>query len=127
MAYVFYNPNPNNSRVGDCVIRALSKVLGKDWEDTYISLCAEGLFYKDMPSADYVWGMYLRKFDFVQKMIPSICPACVTVREFAETHKEGRYVVKTQSHVVAVVNGDYFDSWDSGDEIVLYFWEKEAS
>ncbi len=125
MAYKFYNPNPRNQRVGDCAVRALCKALGKDWEDVYISLCAEGLFYNDMPSSDYVWGMLLRKYGFEQKSIPSICPKCETVETFANQHPIGRFVVKTQSHVVAVVDGDYYDSWNSGEEVVLYFWQKE--
>ena len=30
-----------------------------------------------------------------------------------------------QSHVVCVEDGKYFDSWDSGNEIPLFYWEKE--
>ena len=33
--YSYYNPNPiKNKRVGDCVVRALSKATGKSWEET---------------------------------------------------------------------------------------------
>lgn len=126
MAYVNYNPNPKNQRVGDCAVRAVSKALGKNWDDAYIGLCAEGLFYHDMPSSNYVWGMYLKKYGFTQKMIPSICPQCMTVAQFAKEHPNGVYVCATQGHVVCVADGgNYFDSWDSGSEIILYFWEKE--
>lgn len=125
MSYKYFNPNPYNQRVGDCAVRAICKALGKDWEDAYIALCAEGLNYKDMPSSNYVWGMYLRKYGFEQKMIPSICPNCITVEKFAEEHPTGRYVLACQNHTVAVDSGCYWDSWDSGNEIVLYFYEKE--
>lgn len=125
MPYVFYNPNPKNKRVGDCAVRAVSKALGVDWGEAYIGLCAEGLTFRDMPSANYVWGMHLKKYGFEEHMISSICPQCVTVAEFAEQHPKGRYVLATQNHVVAVVDGDYFDTWDSGNEIVLYFYKKE--
>lgn len=125
MPYVFYNPNPSSQRVGDCSVRALCKALGKEWDDCYVGLCAEGLLYHDMPSANYVWGMYLRKYGFEQKMIPSICPECTTVSRFADTHRNGRYVLACQNHVVTVVDGDYYDSWDSGNEVVLYYWQKE--
>lgn len=126
MAYVYFNPNPKSHIVGDCAVRAVSKALGKDWEDAYIGLCSEGLLYADMPSANYVWGMYLRKFGFTQKIIPSICPQCVSVATFAHDHPNGRYVLACQSHVVTVIDGSYFDSWDSGDEIVLYYFEQEV-
>ena len=115
MAYVFFNPNPKNARVGDCAVRAVAKAIGQDWKDAYIGLCSEGLAFKDMPSANYVWGMYLQRYGFEEHMISSICPQCVTVAQFAENHPKGRYVLATQNHVVAVVNGDYFDTWDSGN------------
>ena len=67
MAFVEYNPNPSNKRVGDCAIRAVSKAIGKGWVDTYISLCSEGLIFRDMPNANYVWGMYLKKNGFEEK------------------------------------------------------------
>lgn len=125
MPYRFYNPNPSNIRVGDCVIRALSKALKKSWEGIYVSLCAEGLLFHDMPSSDYVWGMFLKKNGFQQKMVESICPDCTTVQRFADNHPDGVYVVKTQSHTICIREGCWWDSWNSGEEIVLYFWQKE--
>lgn len=124
--WVEFNSNPSGKRIGDCAVRAVGKAVGQDWTDAYIGLCAEGLALKDMPSANYVWGMYLKKYGFEEHMISSICPACVTVSQFAKDHPKGRYVLATQNHVVAVVNGDYFDTWDSGEEIVLYFYKKET-
>ena len=126
MPFYFFNPNPKNQRVGDCAVRAISKATNQSWKDAYIGLCSEGLAIKDMPSSNIVWGNYLRRFGFEEKSIPHICPACVTVSGFAEDHPEGRFVLATQNHVVAVINGDYYDTWDSGDEIVLYFYEKET-
>lgn len=126
MAYVYYNPNPSaGARVGDCTVRAVSKALDCNWESAYIGLAAEGIALHDMPSSNYVWGLYLRKNGFSQHMVDSVCPACITVGRFAEEHPEGTYVLATQNHVVTVVDGDYYDTWDSGDEIVLYYFEKE--
>lgn len=125
MPYVFFNNNPKNQRVGDCAVRAVSKAIGQDWHDAYIGLCAEGLALKDMPSANYVWGMYLKKYGFEEHMISSVCPQCTTVAQFAKDHPKGRYVLACQNHVVAAIDGSYFDSWDSGSEIVLYFYKKE--
>ena len=41
MNFIQYNPNPRGNRVGDCVIRAISKATGRDWETTYagVSIC----------------------------------------------------------------------------------------
>lgn len=126
MPYIYFNPNPRNIRVGDCSVRAIAKALNVDWETAYISLCAEGLNYCDMPSANYVWGMLLHKKGFTEHMVSHVCPACVTVAQFAEDHPDGTYVLATQNHVVCVADGGcYFDTWDSGEEVVLYFYSRE--
>lgn len=67
--YVFYNPNPNKSRVGDCTVRAICKATGKAWEQVYASLCAFGFSFKDMPSANLVWGRYLKDLGFHRHLI----------------------------------------------------------
>lgn len=126
MAFVYFNPNPSNQRVGDCVVRALVKALNRTWESVYIEIACEGLKYYDMPSSNYVWGMYLQRHGFEQRMIPSLCPSCTTVSDFAKEHAEGTYVLACQSHVVTVVNGRFYDTWDSGGEIVLYYWQKKV-
>lgn len=64
MSFIFYNPNPENRFVGDCVIRAVSKVIGQDWETTYADICVLGGKMRNMPSADEVWGEYLYRNGF---------------------------------------------------------------
>ena len=32
MAFIYYNPNPQDSHVGDCVIRAVTKATNSTWE-----------------------------------------------------------------------------------------------
>ena len=41
---------------------------------------------------------------------------------FCEKYPTGVYVIGTGTHAVAVVDGDYYDSWDSGNEVPSYFW-----
>lgn len=123
--YINYNPHPYHRNVGDCVIRALSKVTGDSWDDVYLDLAVMyGFNLKDMPSANYVWGAYLRNHGFQRKVIPDSCPDCYRVDDFCTDHPEGTYVLGTGSHVVAVVDGNYYDSWDSGDEVPIYYYQK---
>lgn len=121
-----YNANPRNKRVGDCTVRAISKILDQSWEETYLGLCIQGFAMADMPSANNVWGSYLRRKGFDRNSVSKTCPECYTVRDFCEDHPTGEYVVSLNSHVVAVVEGILYDTWDSSDEIVLYFWEKRT-
>lgn len=123
--FVFFNPNPGAKRVGDCAVRAIAKAMGTDWEKTYLALCVEGLRAHDMPSGNSVWGSYLKANGFRQRILPDACPECYTVAAFANEHPHGVYVLALSGHVVTVVNGDYYDTWDSGEEVPVYYFERE--
>lgn len=123
--YVYYNPNPEKNHVGDCVIRALTLALDMTWDDAYITLMVHAFKQKDMPSANNVWGSLLTKHGFTPHIAPIPCEDCISVREFSVSHNKGLYILATGSHVVACINGDYYDSWDSGDETVVYYFSKE--
>lgn len=125
MAYVFYNPNPSHKKVGDCVIRAICKLTQQDWESSYTGVVLQGLMMHDMPSSNHVWGEYLYANGYTRHIIPNTCPGCYTVRDFCEENRSGRFLLATGSHVIAVVDGDYYDTWDSGEEVPIYYWRKE--
>lgn len=127
MPFKFYNANPDNHLVIDCTVRAISKVTGQSWDMTYIGLANKGLDMRDMPSSNAVWGSYMRDLGFVRQPIPNTCPDCYSVYEFAEDHPRGTFLLATGDHVVAVVDGDYYDTWDSGDAIPIYYWYKKES
>lgn len=120
-----YNPNPQRNNVGDCVIRSISKVLGYDWERTYTELAVQGFMMCDMPSSNAVWGAYLKNKGFTRHIISDRCPNCYTVADFAKDNSDGKYIVATGSHVIAIVNGNYYDAWDSGSEIPVFYWRKD--
>lgn len=117
MAFVFDNPNPRHNLVGDCVIRALSIVTGEPWERIYAKLCAYGFMLCDMPSSNAVWGRFLTDLGYQR----SSCPDC-TVRTFSSRNPDGRFVLGTGTHVICVIDGDYHDTWDSGDETPIFVW-----
>ena len=116
------NPNPAHKEVPDCVIRALTIALNKRWIDVYDDLCALGRREYNMPSADSVWGKYLYQTGFEPFLLPESCPSCITIKRFCVMYPRGTYVIGTGSHAVAVIDGNYYDSWDSGDEIPSFFW-----
>jgi hypothetical protein len=122
--WVSYNANPDGDRVGDCVIRALSAALGKTWEETYVGVCVQGFLMRDMPSADRVWGAFLRSQGFRRHLIDADPADCYTVRDFCEDHPDGEYILAISGHVVFVRNGCYMDSWDSGSEVPVFYWER---
>lgn len=126
MSYKFYNPNPKNRFVGDCTIRAICVLTGKDWDTVYTGTSLEGFISKDMPSGNSVWGAYLNRNGYVRRALPDTCPFCYTVKNFCADHPKGRFLLALDQHVVGVVDGDYYDTWDSGNELPIYYWTKGA-
>lgn len=120
--WVEYNPNPASRNVGDCSVRAIAKALNMNWEKAFMAIVTNAFSMCDMPSSDAVWGSVLRQHDYIKKIVPNTCPDCYTIAQFAEDHKNGTYVVGTGGHVVTIINGNWYDSWDSGQEIALYYW-----
>lgn len=111
--------------VGDCAIRAVSRALGVDWETAYALTAAAGFGMGNLQNGDEVWGAVLRNNGYYREAIPNSCPDCYTVAEFAEDHPNGVYVLSTGNHAVCVENGDWYDTWDSGNEMPQYFFYRK--
>ena len=122
--YIYFNPNPDGKAVGDCVIRAIVLATGKSWEDVYVGIADAGLAMSDMPQSNAVWGAYLRRLGYRRYVLPNSCPDCYRVKEFCFDHPRGTYLLATGEHLVAIKDGDYYDSWDSGNEVPVYYWRK---
>lgn len=116
------NPNPKRKHVPDCVIRALVIALNKSWYDVHDELCALSREECSVTCDDNVWGKYLHRMGFVPFLLPETCPSCITIKRFCIMYPRGIYIIGTGNHAVAVIDGDYYDSWDSGDEIPSFFW-----
>ena len=123
--YIQYNPNPKNQEVGDCTVRALCRLTEKDWDSAFMDLVSRAYYMKDMPSSNAVLGRHLRGLGYKRHAIPDSCPDCYTIEEFCNDHKYGRYLLGTGTHVVACVDGNYYDTWDSGKKIPLYYYSKD--
>lgn len=116
------NPNPKNKEVPDCVIRALCIALNRSWYSIYDDLSELGREECDWGNSDHIWGKYLYQMGFEPFLLPHRCPECITIRDFTAMYPFGTYIIGTGSHAVAVINGDYYDSWDSGNEVPSFFW-----
>ena len=124
--YIHYNENPReNYRAQDCVIRAISVVTGDSWDKIYVELCAEGFYIGDWGNDNGAWDWYLRNKGFKRYICPNDCPFCYSVEDFANDHATGKYIAATGNHAVAIVDGDYFDAYDSGNSTVIYYYTKE--
>ena len=137
MSFIRYNENPAKIEVGDCVIRAISTALNMDWYQVHDELCELSREMTDMPSSNRVWKEYLRQYGFREYVINNTCPDCLTVSKFCERHPQGVFILSTcdyssaldkvvvvGTHVIATINGNYIDTWDSGNDVPLSFFSE---
>ena len=122
--WVYYNPNPKEMKVGDCAVRACCKATYSTWNQVFADLVEIAYRRKDVLSANAVWGEYLNRNGYVRHEVETYMTERSTVNDFCKTHPYGTYVLGLDGHVVAVEDGKYFDTWDSGDRIPLYYWER---
>lgn len=120
--HIYYNPNPLSKQTGDCVIRAIARATGMPWGEVFLRLMLLAYERKEMPSENILWMKFLHDLGLTRTAIPDTCPDCYTIADFASDHPEGTYIVATGTHVVAVVSGDWYDTWDSGCKIPIYYW-----
>ena len=123
--YKHYQPNPRGVQTDDCVIRALTKALDVDWDTASVYAIVQQIRDSDLYVKNYVWGNLLLRNGFTKHHIPDTCPDCFTVEDFAKEHPHGLYILGTGEHAVAVVDGDWYDTFDSGAMIPIVYYEKE--
>ena len=127
--FVYYQPNEKDLKdhFGDCTIRALAKVLDVSWLEAFdltIPLCrreqVESIFGCDIELRKKLLGELGFEYVGVSNKRGTKRP---TVDTFAKEHPQGRYICNVVHHVVAVVDGKFYDTWDSGDCSLYGYFE----
>lgn len=120
--FVFYNPNPNQrfKKDGtpmkwhgtDCTVRSLAKALNISWLQAFQMLCEEAtkqlMTYDDIKVLRKVW-----EHQGFMKGEP-LTGTKPTINEFCAAHKKGTYILSLSGHVVTIVDGKIYDTWDCG-------------
>ena len=83
------------------------------------------MYLGDWGNTNGAWDWYLRSNGFKRYICPNECPFCYSIADFAEEHSAGSYIVATGVHAVAVVGGNYYDAFDSGGLVPIYYYTKE--
>lgn len=120
--FIFYNPNPHKNRTTDCAIRAICKATGYSWNYVQFFICMMCGIEGEMPERNWVWGKFLQMNGFKRYVIARKSNNKYTLKDFCEDNPVGTFVVGVKDHVVCVVDGCYYDTWDSGDEEPIFYW-----
>lgn len=127
--YQYYQPNKKDLKdtYGDCVIRALTKVTGKSWLEVFDELLPYARELQCMPNSKPAYETYLLNNGFeyvgVSNKKGTKRP---TVESFTKAHKEGTYILRVANHIVASVDGVYYDTWDCGSKSMYGYWVKKG-
>lgn len=127
MGWIPYNAHPYQDDIDDCVVRAIATFFDISWDEAYLMIVIQGYKMKLFPNnRNDVWGTLLHEKGCDFYYIQNMCPNCITVERFANDHPHGRYILGTTTHAIAIVNGSYYDTWDSGQEYPVYYFVKKG-
>ena len=121
----YFQPNPVANNTRDCVIRAIAAALDLSWDDAFDLIAKRAKQMGQTMDENAVYGSILRQCGFYKTMNFG-CPDCYTAREFCKDHPRGVYVLGFTGHVATVIDGQIWDAWDSGDELVTYYWAQQG-
>lgn len=114
-----FNPNPKERNIGDCTLRSYCAAFGISWDQAFD--IASRVAKENASMIQYVADKVLtEEFNCIidekynKKSVKS--KDRIKVNEFALSHPYGTYILHVPKHQVTVINGEYWDSWDSGDK-----------
>lgn len=128
--FEYYQPNDKDlkDKTGDCQVRALSKVLGLSWVEAFditIPICRELQTYTIFDSNHDKTKAAMEALGFCYTGISNKKGSKrPTVWKFAKDHPAGKYILSLAHHVVACVDGKYFDTWDSGEKSLYGYYTR---
>lgn len=125
--YKYFQPNKMDLKdnYGDCAIRCICKAEEMKWLDAYDMMwkisrevmcpmnCKHG-FEHILKSLGYTYTGISNKKGSKRP----------TVDKFAKENKTGTHICVVANHYVAVVDGMYHDTWDSGECSLYGYWSK---
>ena len=117
--YKYYNHNPDNKVLSDCVCRAISTATGLKYEavDNLLELTSE---YNDCDKLcvccyDYLLTdtLCFRRFN---------CKFSKTVEDIANEYPRNKLIIRVNAHLTSSIYGTILDIWDCSNELVDCFW-----
>lgn len=121
--FKFVNPHPKHLRTKDCVKRACCLGSGINYHDVAIML---NRFKKETGGKKYNsnenWRLFIEKVLLGQKLSGDMRYAYnghrYQVSNFAKLHSGDVAILRCSGHLVATMNGYYYDTGDSGEKSV---------
>ena len=116
--FVYYNNNPNQETISDCVTRAISLAVDVDYDivSEKLSLMADLLECDELNVC-----CYKHLLEDVFNCTPVDCDG-MTVGEFADYNDFGVFLVRIPEHITCIIDGKIYDIWDCRDDLCDLAW-----
>lgn len=117
--FTYYNRNPNNKRIKDCVCRAISTATGLKYDavNNLLDLTAEEYNCDKLCVCCYKYLLsdilcYYREN----------CNYEITVSQLSSKFPNNILIIRVDKHLTASMYGTPADIWDCSDELVDCYW-----
>lgn len=117
--YKYYNHNPNNIKIKDCVCRAISTAIGLRYEavDNLLELTADNYDCDKLCVCCY------------NKLLEEVlcydridCDFEKTVEQVAIENSRNKVIIRVDAHLTTAIYGNILDIWDCSEELVDCYW-----
>ena len=117
--YKYYNHNPHNLKLKDCVCRAISTAIGLRYEavDNLLELTA-----KEYGCDKLCVCCYSNLLEDVLCYSRTDCDFQKTVAEVASEFPRNKLVIRVDAHLTTSIYGNILDIWDCSDALVDCYW-----
>ena len=117
------NVNPKGKKTGDCVVRALSVALGRDYTEVYKQLFALSLATGYIINDKRVEEKFLAASGFVKHKQPKKPNGKkFLIGEIDKLCKERVIVVSCAHHLTVVMDGTLIDTWDCRGKCISNYY-----
>lgn len=121
--YIYYDVTPDGeSNKQNCVTRAITLATGLPYYKVH-ELLEQNAVCNDCE--ELVLDCYNNLIEDYFGYKPVYVPYGITVRQFAQTHNYGVYLVRMDGHISTVIDGVSVDIFDCTKEIVTNAWRVE--
>ncbi len=126
IGYENRNVNPKGKKTGDCVVRALSVALKRDYLDVYAELFDISVNTGYIVNDKRVEEKFLARHGFVKHKQPKKPSGKkYTIAELDKLCKNDVIVVSCARHLTVVIDGVLIDNWDCRGKCISNYYTLE--
>lgn len=118
MSFSYYNSNPDNLELPDCVIRAIQLAMKMPYSEVVMLLKQNADYYN---CDELCVCCYERLLDYDFEL-PHFASMGLSVEQIVEKFSQSTLLIRMNGHITCAINGTIYDLWDCSKEIATDFW-----